>query len=57
MGIWQTLTANSKYTTRPIVNEYCEGKLKSTPSGGLKAPEINWLLLECGLKVMTTISK
>ncbi len=40
--MWQALTANSKYTTRPIVNEYCEGKLKSTPNGGLKALETNW---------------
>ena len=41
--IQQTFTANCKYTTRPIVNEYCEGMLKSTLNGGLKALEINWL--------------
>jgi hypothetical protein len=55
--MWQALTANSKYTTRPIVNEYCEGKLKSTPNGGLKALETNWQLYGHGLKGMTIANK
>lgn len=48
----QAFTANSKYITRPIVNEYCEGMLKSTPSGGLKALETNQQQFGYGMKGM-----
>ena len=29
-------SAKAKYVKRPIVNQYCEGKVKRTPSRGVK---------------------
>jgi hypothetical protein len=31
--------SKAKYSWRPIVHEYREGKVKSTPGGGCKEPE------------------
>ena len=39
VGIWEALTSNRKYVSRPIVYEYREGKLKSTHDRELKEPE------------------
>ena len=40
MGIWGTLTSKAKYVSKPIANEYREGKLKRTLDRELKVPEI-----------------
>jgi hypothetical protein len=31
-------SGKAKYCKRPIVNKYCEGKVKSTPNRGVKRP-------------------
>ena len=36
MGNWGTLTSKTKYVSKPIANEYREGKLKSTLDRELK---------------------
>ena len=44
-GQWMRVkvASEAKYLSRPIVHEYREGKLKSTPEGGWKVHETYWL--------------
>lgn len=43
-------TSNAKYNQRPTANEYRERMLKSSPEGGLKDPQTEWLHYDIGTK-------
>ena len=43
-------TSNAKYNQRPTANEYRERMLKSSPKGGLKDPQTEWLQYDIGTK-------